>query len=262
MTTISFRKVARDRLTDQVISEIRRMVLSGAIQPGEMLPIQPELAEQLGVGVATIRRAVVALSSVGLLDSQPGRGTTVNPDGLAVLQASALLAGPLDPMETAMIYEARQTIEARLTELAALRATPEDHTEIRQALEDMEATIDDEAAFTAADLRFHFAVARAGRNALLAQFYHVSRKLLTETIEKVVTLRGVKETALRLQWDVYEAIVAGDPTNAREAAIAQLRQVEELLERADLLDDRPLETAQSRQSLPPPYSKRTATELD
>lgn len=105
----------------------------------------------------------------------------------------------------------------------------------------MEATIADEAAFTAADLRFHFAVARAGRNALLVQFYRISRKLLTETIEKVVTLRGVKETALRLQWEVYEAIVAGDPKSAREAAIGQLNQVEELLERADLLDDRPLE---------------------
>ena len=235
MSTLSFRKVARDRLTDLVISEIRRMVLSGAIQPGEMLPTQPELAEQLGVGVATVRRAIVALGSVGLLDSQPGRGTTINPDGLAVLQASALLAGPLDPLETSMIYEARQAIEVHLTELAAQRATAEDQAEIRQALEEMQATIEDDAAFTVADLRFHFAVARAGRNALLAQFYHVSRKLLSDTIQKVVTLRGVKERSLRLQWDVYAAIVAGDPDRASQAAMAQLQQVEDLLQRAGVL---------------------------
>jgi len=237
MATASFRKVVRDKLTDQVISEIRRMVLSGAIQPGEMLPTQPELAEQLGVGVATVRRAMVALSAVGFLESQPGRGTTINPDRLAILQASTLLAGPLDPTETAMIYEARQAIETYLAELAASRATPEDYAEIRQALEEMEANIDDDSAFTAADLRFHLAVARAGRNALLAQFYHVSRTLLTKIIEKVVTLRGIKEKALLLQWEVYDAIVAGDPVRAREAATAQLCQVEELLERAGLLDD-------------------------
>lgn len=228
----SFRKVLYDSLTDRVIGEIRRLVLTGAIQPGEMLPTQAELAEQFGVGVATIRRAVAALGAIGLLDSKPGKGTIVNPDGLAVLQASALLAGPLDPSQVCMIYEARQAIETRLTELASVRSTPEDLAEIRQALEDMKTSMDDDGAFTAADLRFHFAVARAGRNDLLAQFYHVSRQLLTETIANMITLRGIKEEAILLQWEVYEGILARDPDRARQASTLQLSQVAELLSRA------------------------------
>jgi GntR family transcriptional repressor for pyruvate dehydrogenase complex len=232
---LTFRKAPRDTLTDHVIGEIRRMILAGTIQPGQMLPTQPQLAEQLGVGVATIRRAVAALSAVGVLDSQPGRGTTVNPDALALLQANALLAGPLDPKQTAMIYEARQCIETRLAELAALRATEEDKAEIRQALDEMAAHMDDSEAFTAADLRFHLAVARAGRNELLAQFYHVSRQLLTETIEQLVNLPGMKEGQLRLQRLVYAGIEAGDPVRAREASLAQLRHVEDLMQRAGLI---------------------------
>lgn len=232
MAEITFRKLPRDTLTDQVIHEIRRMILSGQLQPGEMLPAQPELARQLGVGVATVRRAIAALCAVGLLDSQPGRGTTVNPDGLAVLQASALLAGPLDPIHTTAVYEARQIIEIPLTQLAAQRATPEELEEIRHALEDMEAAIDDDAAFTAADLRYHYAVARASHNDLLAQFYQVSRTLLSEVIEKVVSLRGIKEEALRLQWETYEAIAMHDPERAGAAASEQLQQVLDLLKRA------------------------------
>jgi len=236
MSDFSFRKAPRDTLTDHVIAEIRRMIIAGTIQPGQMLPTQPQLAEQLGVGVATIRRAVAALSSVGLLDSQPGRGTTVNPDALALLQANALLAGPLNPRQTAMIYEARMSVETRLAELAAIRATPADKAKILQALEEMQAHMDDSAEFTAADLRFHLAVARAGRNELLAQFYHVSRQLLTETIEQLVNLPGMKDGQLRLQWHVYEAIAAGDPHAAREATTAQLRHVEELMQRAGLIE--------------------------
>jgi GntR family transcriptional repressor for pyruvate dehydrogenase complex len=235
MSDIPFRKAQRDTLTDHVIGEIRRMIFDGAIQAGQMLPTQPQLAEQLGVGVATIRRAVAALSAVGVLDSQPGRGTTVNSDALALLQANALLAGPLDPRQTAMIYEARESVETRLAELAAVRATPADKADIRQALEDMHAAMDDSAAFAEADLRFHLAVARAGRNELLAQFYHVSHALLTETIEQLVNLPGMKEGQLRLQRRVSEAIEAGNPSAAREATIAQLRDVEELMQRAGLI---------------------------
>lgn len=236
MSDMFFRKAQRDTLTDHVIAEIRRMILDGSIQAGQMLPTQPQLAEQLGVGVATIRRAVAALSAVGVLDSQPGRGTTVNSDALALLQANALLVGPLDPHQAAMIYEARQSIETRLAELAALRATPAEKAEIRQSLQDMQAHMDDSAAFTEADLRFHFTVARAGRNELLAQFYHVSRQLLAETIEQLVHLPGMKEGQLRLQRRVSEAIEAGDPDAARHATIEQLRQVEELMELAGLIE--------------------------
>ena len=235
MSDIAFRKAPRDTLTDHVIGEMRRMIMAGVIQPGEMLPTQPQLAEQLGVGVATIRRAVAALCAVGLLDSQPGRGTTLNPDALALLQANALLSGSLDPTQTAMIYEARQSIETRLAELAALRATQADKEEIRQALAGMRSHMDDSAEFTRHDLRFHLAVARAGRNELLSQFYHVSRQLLTETIEQLVNLPGMKEGQLRLQSQVYEGILAGDPAAARDASIAQLRHVEELMQRAGLI---------------------------
>jgi len=152
-----------------------------------------------------------------------------------LLQANALLSGLLDPRQTAMIYEARRTIETRLAVLAAQRATPENQEEIREALEDMEAHMDDEAAFAAADLRFHLAVARAGQNELLAQFYHVSRHLLTETIQQLVSLPGMKESQLRLQKEVYQAIVARDAAAARRATRAQLRHVEGLMQRAGLI---------------------------
>lgn len=236
MHSLTFRKAPRDTLTDHVIGEIRRMVLSGTICPGEMLPTQPQLAQQLGVGVATIRRAVAALCAVGVLDSQPGRGTTVNPDGLTLLQASALLNGNLDPKQTTMIYEARRAIETHLAVLAAQRATPEQVDDIREALEEMAQSMEDEEAFTSADLKFHLAVARAGGNELLAQFYHVSRKLLSDTIEQLVSLPGMKEGQLKLQRQVFEAISKRNAAAARRATRAQLTHVEKLMQLAGMIE--------------------------
>jgi len=58
----------------------------------------------------------------------------------------------------------------------------------------------------------------------------------------VVNLPGMKEGQLRLQWEVHRAIVAGDPLAARDAATAQLRHVEKLMERAGLIEPAGLNT--------------------
>ena len=49
----------------------------GVLAPGEMLPGEPDLAEQLGVSQITIRRALADLARDGLVLRQPGRGTFV-----------------------------------------------------------------------------------------------------------------------------------------------------------------------------------------
>jgi GntR family transcriptional repressor for pyruvate dehydrogenase complex len=129
------------------------------------------------------------------------------------------------------VYEARAVIEIALTEMAAERATAEDIGDICDAMERMEASVGDNEAFVEADLDFHLAVARASRNELLEQFYHLSRKLVVEVIHEMVHLPGVKESSIPYQRAIIEAIEQRNPARARQAAAHYMAYVAELLSR-------------------------------
>jgi DNA-binding GntR family transcriptional regulator len=61
----------------KVADAIRDAINSGELAPGERLPAGPKLAEQFGVALMTVRRAVDALRAEGLLRSTHGVGVFV-----------------------------------------------------------------------------------------------------------------------------------------------------------------------------------------
>src|SRR5262249_46636116 len=63
--------------TDVVIHEIKRLVLDGVLGPGSRLPIEKELAAQLGVSRGSLREGVRALVHLGVLETRQGDGTYV-----------------------------------------------------------------------------------------------------------------------------------------------------------------------------------------
>jgi GntR family transcriptional repressor for pyruvate dehydrogenase complex len=218
-------------LVDEVVREVRHMVLTKTIQPGEFLPTRRELAERFGVGLSTVHEAIQALSAVGMLASRPGRGTWVREDALDLLIHPQAVRTRLGELNARSVYEARAVIEIALTEMAAKRATAQDIKDIWDALERMEASAGDNEAFVEADLGFHLSVARAARNELLEQFYHVSRRLIVEVIHRMVSLPGVKEGSIPYQRAIIEAIQRGDPLGARQSAVDHMAYVDGLLDR-------------------------------
>ena len=60
---------------EQVKDDLRRLVVSGALQPGEKLPSVRELAGQLAINPNTIQRAYRELEAEGYIVSVPGKGS-------------------------------------------------------------------------------------------------------------------------------------------------------------------------------------------
>ena len=221
--------VRKTTLVDDIARKLCDAILAGDVQPGEYLPPRRELASRFGVGLSTIHEAVQALSAVGLLASHPGKGRWVREDALDTLIHPKALKTRLGELNAEQLYEARAVIEVALTELAAKRASPDDIARIKDALRAMQASVNDDQAFVEADLTFHLTVARAGRNELLEQFYHVSRKLLSEAIGELIKLPNVKQASIPYQSAVLSAIEAHDPHAAREAAMEHMAYAGNLL---------------------------------
>ncbi|MEA3375762.1 MAG: FadR/GntR family transcriptional regulator [Chloroflexota bacterium] len=223
-------RISDSSLVDRLVDELRHMILSGEVRPGDFLPSRKELAAHFGVGLSTVHEAVQVLSAVGVLDSRPGKGTWVRSDAMDALLQPRAVRRRLGELEAREVYEARFVIEVALTELAAQRATRSDVERIWQALDSMEAAVNDDQRFVEADLAFHLAVAQAGSNELLEQFYHISRHLLKEVIAQMVKLPRVKHEAIRIQRRIAEAVAQRDPERAREMAIEHRNHVEEILD--------------------------------
>jgi len=61
----------------QIAHQIRTKIAQGELVPGQLLPTQQRLAEMLGVGQVTVRRALAALADEGLVRSRQGSGTLI-----------------------------------------------------------------------------------------------------------------------------------------------------------------------------------------
>ena len=59
---------------EQIVDELRKMIISGVFAPDEKLPSVRELAQQLAINPNTIQRAYRELETSGYLYSVPGKG--------------------------------------------------------------------------------------------------------------------------------------------------------------------------------------------
>jgi GntR family transcriptional regulator, transcriptional repressor for pyruvate dehydrogenase complex len=215
----------KSTMSADIAKELNAMILRGDFKPGESLPPQKELAAQLGVGISTVREAVQGLVAMGLLESHPGKGTWVRPDATETLFNPSVVKARLGSLDARMVYETRSVIEVGLTEFAAERATPDEIERIWDALKAMHASVDDVEGFLRADLEFHLAVAEASHNDLLCQFYHLSRKLVSEVIAQLVQVPLVRADSVDIQREIARTIAERDPVQARLAALKHMQYI-------------------------------------
>jgi len=65
------------KVSDAIVSQIEQLILEGVLKPGERLPPERELAQQLNVSRPSLREAMTTLKSRGLLQSRRGGGNYV-----------------------------------------------------------------------------------------------------------------------------------------------------------------------------------------
>ena len=115
---------------DLIAERLTRAIREGALQPGDRLPTELELARDFGVGRTSVREGLQKLRAHGLIESRKGLGAfvaaTLPPDPLADFERWT----QSDPRAIEHLVEGRFALEALAAALAALRATDEELAEI------------------------------------------------------------------------------------------------------------------------------------
>ena len=79
---------SKRKLSDMVSEAIVEFILEEALKPGEKLPTEKELSQQLGIGRTSLREGIRQLETVGLLSSHQGKGVYLREVTLDSLFAS------------------------------------------------------------------------------------------------------------------------------------------------------------------------------
>ena len=78
--------MSRTPVYEQIVDEIERFMLSGAMKPGDQLPSVRGLSTELSINPNTILKAYGELDASGLIFSVPGRGYFISGDAYDILK--------------------------------------------------------------------------------------------------------------------------------------------------------------------------------
>lgn len=240
--------------SDQTLLKLRQLIASGGLGADGRMPPERALANEMGVGRRSLRRALEILEREGEITRHQGRGTFIlgkngngknghdAPRSNGAAQASALAGAHLNAQLAAIpfdrileftnpleVIEVRLAIEPVVARLAALRASQAD---IRR-LEGLVAATKDAAdplIYEKADEQFHRAVAEMARNALFLSLFDI-----LSASRRDATWRRLSENAHCFKrqsvhsashQEIFEAIAARNSEKAFECMHRHLSDVQ------------------------------------
>lgn len=213
------------KIVDEIIESLRQDIVTGRLPDGERLPSERELSDQFGVSQPTVREAVRALETMGLIEVLHGTGTFVRSQGDYALAAALQTLLQLQQVNIMDVLAIRQVLGRYSIEQAATNATDADLEAISAACSffDKVGSKHDADTVMAHILGFQKAVSAASHNSLLQSLEGFLLALLQEVQASSLTGKGAQfwwSRAMEFQTHrvaLLDGIRSGDPAKARAA---------------------------------------------
>lgn len=214
--------IKTQKVADAIVTHLEKLILEGALRPGEKLTGERELAQRFDVSRPSLREAIEQLTDRGLL--RVTRSGTFVAEFLSPLMQplASLLAN--NPRASADYFEFRQAVEEQAARLAAKNATSIDKQALKVRIKQMRDAqkVADQAVEAQADVDFHMALYEAGHNVVILHVMRALGELLRNNIfynrQTLYERAGVRERLLEQHAAIAEAIIEGDADKAEKAA--------------------------------------------
>lgn len=237
-----FKPVQSEKLSQAVVLQIEQLILRGILRPGERLPSERLLSEQMGVSRPSLREAVADLQSRGLLDSRAGAGLYVAESlGASFPAALSQLFATHD--EAVFDYlDFRSDMEALAAERAARLGSDTDLQVIDAIFKKMEAAnlVPDPTHEANLDAEFHLSIIEASHNVIMLHMMRSMYDLLRSGVfynRQVIFQQRTSRSALLDQHRaINDALQARDANACRAAIQAHIAFVKTALKDQQITD--------------------------
>lgn len=191
---MTFEAIDKADLTEVVASRLRLAILHGEYAPGDFLPPERDLAEQLGVNRHTLRLGLQQVESLGLVERRQGSGCRVlDYEQHATFDALQFLLlrsdGVLDPDVARSLLDVIRLLYSGVTDIFIERASDADLAAVDECLDQLRAAlvVGDPSMIIETERAFHVMLFRGAHS--------VGLQLLVNTlygaVDKVPVLRQV-----------------------------------------------------------------------
>lgn len=213
-------KPAGGKVSDRVADRILARIASGEWAPGQRLPGERQLAEEMGVSRVSVRAALQQLKTQGFLDAVQGGGTRV------ISNATTMDPGLVELVRASQenlhdLAELRAILEAWAVRRAAQAATPEHIAELAEVMAATEADVSRGKHKTENDIRFHLAIAKASGSGIYMHVMALFRGILQQMLDyhryELFPTAEDDRTILAHHRAIFEGIKARDPEAAEKA---------------------------------------------
>lgn len=228
-----------EKLADQVASLLEERILDGTLSPGEQLPIEGDLADEMQVSRTVIRDAVRALAARRLLDVRQGLGTIVTIPSPTAYAEAALTFLLRSDCTVGDLWDARQLLDAEMT-AAALHSGTADWSAAAAALEGYELALSESRWADAAQAHqaFHVGLMTATGNPVIRLLLGPMQQIIIATSDAPAAPTSTERwrDEFELHPPILEAAQRGDEQAMRAAVARHYEYVEapESLEVRDL----------------------------
>lgn len=220
-----FGKIKSKSSVRKVIEDVISLIENTEISVGDKIPSEKQLMEELEVARSTIREALSALVTIGVLESKPGKGYYVMKSYQLSLYTNELIAELMKDDSFFDLMESRKIVEKSIFQLAVNRATKQDIKRIDAALDKLKKAMEeDKENITDLSTDVHFAISKAAHNEILVGLLKQLSPMIVEKIEKMDI---APSEDYKLHKELAESIKSGKPEEAEKAILEHLEYMED-----------------------------------
>jgi GntR family transcriptional repressor for pyruvate dehydrogenase complex len=219
--------IKKTRIHEDVFHQIHQLIKEGRLRARDQLPSERELAETFKVSRTSVREALRALETQGLIVSRTGAGNFV-----ADLPVESLI-GPLarllidEKKALADVFEMRKLIEPQIAALAAERASRNDLAQLKRIVAKQAEAVSRGETGVEADAELHLSISRATRNQALQKLVSGLMELLSRSREDSLQTDKRRVSSIGAHRRIIAAIEKHDRSKARSEMLHHIEQVEE-----------------------------------
>lgn len=209
------KKMDRSSVVQNVIDCLTDALLNGSLRPGDRIPTEMELSEQLGVARNSVREAVKILVYMGVLEIRRAEGTFVC-NGFSGSLVDPMIYGIILNRQNAQeLNELRAMVESGVLRLAVQKGTDEEISLLHQRLEELSAAIfaasPDPKQIFERDNAFHDVITTMGHNDMVAKVNSIvlllTYSLRLDTVKRMMA-QGRGEELYQAHQRVYDLVAS------------------------------------------------------
>lgn len=212
---MTFKTIKRPSVVEEIIDSFKEKLISGELKPGDKLPSEAQLMEQLGIGRTALREAVKMLSALGVIDVRQGDGSYIMKGASSATMSPLVFAVLLESGMTRELLELRTLLETGYCQLAGEKATIEDMRLIEESANNFEEKVKmdgrDVDDLTKADLKFHFTILNATHSPMVIKISGAVEELFFGSIRNTISQIEGREWGVEGHRNILSAIRANDP---------------------------------------------------